>query len=177
MKFIISNKLENYFSIFKKFLGVAFVFLLAISITPSFNLTNGSQFDLWTESFAGDHDEGTHSGGHSGSGGMKKGGKGQHTGGGGGHSIEDKVFRGGGRKSGSVGMHPGEVGGHSIEDKIFDDHGTDSGHEDPADSTTDHTDHESGQEDPSHSTTDHTDHEDKDHSDAKGKGPKYMGGR
>jgi len=176
MKFGNSNILDVFFTVFKRCLGVGVAFILVISLTPSIDFSNGPQFTLWTESFAGDHDDGTHTGSHSGSGGMKKGGGGHHTGEDGGHSIEDKIFRGGGR-SGSVGMHPGEDGGHSIEDMIFDDPGPVSGHEDPADSATDHTDHDSGQDDPAHSTTDHTDHEDKDHSDAKGKGPKFMGGR
>ena len=166
----------NLFNAFKRCLGIGIAFILVVSLSPSVDFSNGPQLTLWTESFAGDHDDATHSGGHSGSGGMKKGGGGHHTGEDGGHSIEDKIFRGGGR-SGSVGMHPGEDGGHSIEGMIFDDPGPDSGHEGTADSTTDHTDHDSGQDDPAHSTTDHTDHEDKDHSDAKGKGPKFMGGR
>jgi hypothetical protein len=169
----------NLLDIFKKSLWMGIAFFLVVSLTPSIDFSNGPQFTLWTESLAGDHDEGTHSGGHTGSGGMKKRGGGHHTGEGGRHSIDDKIFRGGGR-SGAVGMHPGKDGGHSIEGMIFDDPGPGSGHEDPAGSTTDHTDHtdhDSGQEDPTHTTTDHTDHEDKDHSDAKGKGPKFMGGR
>lgn len=159
-----SSFLDVCFTVFKTFLMVSVAFFLLIALTPSFDLSGGSQFTLWTESFAGDHDEGTHGGGHSGSGGKhlghRKDAGDHHTGGGGGHSIEDKVFRGGGREAGSAGRHPGEDGGHSIDDKIFSDHGPGSGHEDPE-----------------HSTNDHSDHEDKDHSDAKGKGPKFMGGR
>jgi hypothetical protein len=163
-------------NVFKKSLWIGVVFIFAVSLTPTTDFSNGPPFFFWSESLAGDHDSGTHSGGHSGSGGMKRGGGGHHTGEDGGHSIEDKIFRGGGR-SGSVGMHPGEEGGHSIESMIFDDPGPDSGHEDPTHSTTEHTDHDSGQDNPAHTTTDHTDHEDKDHSDAVGKGPKFMGGR
>ena len=153
----------NLLNAFKRCLGIGVAFILVVSLSPAIDFSNGPQLTLWTESFAGDHDDSTHSGGHSGSGGMKKGGGGHHTGEDGGHSIEDKIFRGGGGRSGSVGMHPEEEGGHSIDDMVFSDPGPDSGREDPADSTTDHTDH--------------TDHEDKDHSDAKGKGPKFMGGR
>jgi hypothetical protein len=143
------------------------LFTLSLDI-PIDDLERGEGVSFVSEAYAQHTGSGHSGGGHSGGQhlGHRKGagshGEEESHATGGGHSIEDQIFRGGHKQPGVAGQHPGGES-HSVEDQVFHQPGHDSG-EDHTDMEHDHTD------------TEH-DHTDSEHEDGGGKGPKFMGGR